>query len=84
MVSTKMIGLLSHVPRPVVVLSLRLHPAKNLQKPCEHIQAAWDGLSQWTIRNIYNSMLKCLDVVLANMAALLLYVLLSKYCPYQS
>ncbi|KAI4887933.1 hypothetical protein NFI96_022451 [Prochilodus magdalenae] len=31
----------------------------HLRELCENIQAAWDGLSQDTIRNLYNSMLTC-------------------------
>ena len=64
MISAKMNGLLSRVTRPEGLVSwcgvwINTPPLpQNLQELRENIQAAWDGLSQDTIRNFYNSMLR--------------------------
>ncbi|KAI4880685.1 hypothetical protein NFI96_002959 [Prochilodus magdalenae] len=62
-------SLLSHATRPECLVSLHLHPYCTLCRNCENVQAAWDGLSQDTIGNLYSSMLRRLQVVLADMAA---------------
>ncbi|KAI4876295.1 hypothetical protein NFI96_018085 [Prochilodus magdalenae] len=44
------------VTRPEDLVSLHLHPYRTICRNCVRIiQAAWDGLSQDTIRNLYSS-----------------------------